>query len=176
MKQTKLKIFLFLNYFFSFQANTADFKNQGPFPQETSDPYKCIWEDHEGKTAGMKRFFLDLNGDGEKELFLGPNSLHGSGGGVFFIFQKSIKYRYLGEIFIDLNNFELSETNVNGFHTIKSFRKNGSNRGNLMFFQFKNNKFTNTKSELTQRKKVRELIKQTKIHTEDSGKSLKWTP
>lgn len=140
------------------------------------DPYKEVWKKHEGKVAGMKRFFLDLNDDGEKELFLGPNSLLGKSGGIFYIFKKEDNYKSLGHIFIDLNNFELSNKKVNGFRIIKSFNKMGQSPGELNYYQFEKNGFTKNQSKKIDREKVNKVINQTEIKVEESGNNLKWKP
>lgn len=143
----------------------------------TKDPYQKIWQKHEGKVAGMKRFFVDLNDDGKKELFLGANSLYGNGGGIFYIFQqKNLGYKSLGQVFIDLNNFEVSDEKVNGFRIIKSFNKNGLSLGNLNYYQLIEDGYKKTKSEKHDPERKIKLINQTNIQPEDSGDILKWRP
>jgi hypothetical protein len=83
------------------------------------NPYQMAWED-EGSVEGLVRFFLDLNQDGQPELFVGAKALLGQGGGPFRIFENMKPgWMLIGEVFIHPGAVEVLASRHSGFADLR---------------------------------------------------------
>ena len=141
------------------------------------NPYSYVWNEKQGSTEGIKRFFFDLNYDGNPELFVGANSELEQSSGVFHVFETGKKYRYLGEINLDPENIQFQTDSNSGFKIIKTFVKDGDELGKVFSYKYSKGKY---KRYAVKRVKQNQLNKEIKtaasIYIQDSGLELSWMP
>jgi hypothetical protein len=74
-----------------------------------SNPFLYVWNNKSGSVEGMRRFFLDLDNDGRREVFISPNVTRKKGGSTFFIFRgiKKKKYRLMASVYLEPGLFKI---------------------------------------------------------------------
>lgn len=83
------------------------------------DPYRLAWED-EGSLEGLVRFFVDVNQDGQPELFVGAKALLGPGGGPFRVYENITSgWRRAGTLFIHPGLLEMLPSEHAGFSDLR---------------------------------------------------------
>lgn len=141
------------------------------------NPYKELWEG-EGESQGLTRFFLDLDGDGKDELFVGAKSLLGKGGGLFSIFKETDNgYVPLGDVFVHPGAFELLPIRHYGFFDLRYCAGVSAELCELIIFVFNGKEYMRSKNP-TPPSSIRDLggYGYAPVITEESGLTLTWGP
>lgn len=140
-----------------------------------ANPYEELWEG-EGKSQGLIRFFLDMDGDKEDEVFVGAKSLVGKSGGLFSIFKKvSSGYISLGEAFLYPGAFEVLPIRHNGFFDMRYCAGISAEQCELITFIFNGREYMRQDFKVSL---VGELGQYgfASVKIEDSESALVWQP
>lgn len=147
-------------------------------PTIIADPYKYVWANDEGAMAGLVRYHLDINNDKKPDLFVGPKSLLGTGGGTFHVFVKNSKsgYTYLGRLpMIRPDYTEVVSPGHGGYADLKTYIKKGMGDGDLFTYAYDGTSYVLWKQ--TPIKNTNDLkLKVASVETEESGPMLTWSP
>lgn len=147
-------------------------------PTMIPDPYKHVWGNDEGGIAGLVRFYLDINNDKKPDLFVGPKSLLGTGGGSFHVFVKNAKdgYTYLGRLPMIRPEFtEVISPGHGGYADLKTYVRKGFAEGDVLTYAYDGSSYVLWKQ--TQIKNPSDVkIKPAAVNAEESGPMLTWTP
>ncbi len=155
--------------FFTINALTASDK--------TSDPYKYVWSEGDGKNSGMVRFWQDIDGDKKTEVFVAAKARMNKEAGLFHVFKQlgDKQYRYLGEVVLAPDQFQVLKTAKNGFRQFKTLIHVGPD-GNMDTYTFNGTKFVVTARMVLKGEKTDQTFKADAIDLEDSGPMMSWNP
>lgn len=174
MKQSPIMLVIrnFLSLVFLILFSLSSFSGEKSL---VKDPYKFVW-DAEGQVGGITRFFLDINDDGQPEIFVGANALIGNAGGEFEIFQKSgAGFIHLGAIFTHPENLNVLSSKHHGFRDLRTCAHYNADSCDLGTFEFNGSKYKPGKSKMIRGVDLPKDYVRAKVAPERSDKLI-WKP